>query len=109
MTLFQLILERPSTGQLKSSHLSSGSSWVLNIWFRFGISYTDYIRTTEKRHAEAVEKVWQRLEVIFFFPINLFLKADISRAEGTFIRQSTVAGIVFRMRLFCLKSRYHFA
>jgi len=78
----------------------------LNIWSRFGISYTDYIRTTEKRHAEAVEKVWQRLEVTFFSPNLSSSKAEIPRAEGTFIRQSTVDGIVFRMKLFCLKARY---
>jgi len=29
---------------------------------RFGINYTDYIRTTEKRHAKAVGTAWQRLE-----------------------------------------------
>ena len=31
---------------------------------RFDVSYTDYIRTTEERHAEAVKNVWLALEVI---------------------------------------------
>ena len=30
---------------------------------RFDVSYTDYIRTTEERHAEAVKNVWLALEV----------------------------------------------
>ena len=87
--------------------LHSSSSKVHNIWPRFGINYTDYIRTTEKRHAKAVGTAWQRLEVTFIYPTYL-LKADIPRAMGTCIRQSTVAGTVSRMRLFFLKARYSF-
>ena len=53
--------------------------------------------------------VWQKLEVALSpSNLSLFLKADIPRAEGTFTKQSTVAGTVFRMRLFYLKARYSF-
>ncbi len=29
------------------------------LWDRMGITYDDYIRTTEKRHTEAVQKLWK--------------------------------------------------
>ena len=47
------------------------TSKIQNGCLRFGISYTDYIRTTEERHAKAVEMVWQRLEVTYLYSISL--------------------------------------
>ncbi len=35
--------------------------WIKDLWARLDISYDDFIRTTEPRHKEAVQKIFQKL------------------------------------------------
>ena len=36
----------------------------------FDISYTDYVRTTDERHKEAVQEVWVSKLIIFILTVN---------------------------------------
>ncbi|QYY42888.1 methionine--tRNA ligase [Aneurinibacillus thermoaerophilus] len=35
--------------------------WIKDLWERLDISYDDFIRTTQKRHKDAVQKIFQKL------------------------------------------------
>ncbi len=36
--------------------------WIKDLWFKLDISYDDFIRTTEERHIEAVQKIFSKLQ-----------------------------------------------
>lgn len=42
-------------------HVDEMADYAKKIWNMMGIEYDDFIRTTEKRHVEAVEKIFDRL------------------------------------------------
>ena len=62
VTLCQQISDRRLTGFLILS-IALWKGWLDWLICRFDVGYTDYIRTTEERHAEAVKNVWLALEV----------------------------------------------
>ncbi|MGE5703830.1 MAG: methionine--tRNA ligase [Clostridia bacterium] len=58
----QKLQERAATEGLKPlEFIDPVVDWIRDLWDRLDISYDDFIRTTQPRHKEVVQKVFQRL------------------------------------------------
>jgi methionyl-tRNA synthetase len=58
----QKIQQRAETaGQDVKVFLDEIITWIRDLWDRLDISYDDFIRTTEQRHVQAVEGIFERL------------------------------------------------
>ncbi len=53
---------RPAAGQTPQEFATAVSSQFRSLWDRMGLSYDDYIRTTEERHRKGVQKLWTVLQ-----------------------------------------------
>jgi methionyl-tRNA synthetase len=47
-------------GQAPQAYVDEIVEWIKHLWQILDISYSDFIRTTEKRHKEAVQKIFQQ-------------------------------------------------
>ena len=51
-----------AAGQTPQEFATAVSSQFRSLWDRMGLSYDDYIRTTEERHRKGVQKLWTVLQ-----------------------------------------------
>jgi len=51
-----------AAGQTPKEFATEVSSQFRGLWDRMGLSYSDYIRTTEERHRKGVQKLWTVLQ-----------------------------------------------
>ena len=66
-------MAKNSTESRRKRGNTAGNMWIIlyqglkNLWKKLDISYDDFIRTTEDRHKEVVEKIFNKLldKVIF--------------------------------------------
>lgn len=52
------------SGEKVSVYLERMAGLWEETWQKLGISYTDFIRTTEERHIETVKEVWNRIDAV---------------------------------------------
>ena len=74
------------------AHCDHVSQQFRDLFTQLGVSYTDFVRTTEARHTEAVTFIWQRLEQ----QRQLYLgqhEGWYCRADETFVPETQLATV----------------